>query len=163
MPVFTTTAKFTHRFSLPTTATFSAAITILRDHDWLLRLDPELDSYTHLELPNEKPNAKTKTYRVTDNMAGIPKSIWDAKVNIDVQITDVDEGVDFLANAPMGVVQGAKWRIVKMEGGWQLVIETNITSSRLVIGIVKGKGEANAPMMGKAFIEALEVDVSTEP
>ena len=59
----------------------------------------------------------------------------------------------------MGVVQRAKWRVVNDVGGqgaWQLAIETEITCSRLLMGIVKGKGEANVPMMGKAFIERLE-------
>lgn len=169
--VFTTTAKLVHRFSLPPTISFASIIAILRDHDWLIRLDPELDSYTLCDTSNSsttyqtadkeeyeetKNPRKTKTYKVTDHMNGIPKSIYDAKVHVGIQITDVDEGVDFLVHAPMGVVQRGRWRVVVVDEAWQLAIETEITCSRLLMGIVKGKAESNAPMMGRALVELLE-------
>ncbi|MCJ1379871.1 hypothetical protein MMC17_002974 [Xylographa soralifera] len=154
---------------LPPATSVPSAIAILHDHDWLIRLDPELDSYM-LSLPDasiagiqiaekEKSHGSIKTYKVIDNMSGIPKSLYDVKVNIEIQITDVIEGVDFLVHAPLGVVQRAKWRIVNdvgEQGAWQLSIETEITCLRLLMGIVRGKGETNVPMMGKAFTERLK-------
>ncbi|KAL9620297.1 MAG: hypothetical protein Q9160_005196 [Pyrenula sp. 1 TL-2023] len=163
MPVFTTTSKLSHRFPLPPTGSFpSAAVAILHDHDWAIRLDPELDTYTLATNNIEKGEMlRTKTYNVVDHMGGIPKSIHDAKVNMEIQITDVDEGVDFLIHAPMGVVQRAQWRVTddaEKPGEWQLVAETEITCSRLLMGIIKGKADADAPLMGQSLIEIMKKD-----
>jgi hypothetical protein len=89
-------------------------------------------------------------------MEGIPKSIYDAKVHIEVQITDVEEGLDFLVHAPMGVVQKSQWRVAGKEGEWKLTIDTEIFAPRLVMSIVKGKGETNGVLNGRAFVQLLE-------
>ena len=90
-------------------------------------------------------------------MSGIPKSIYNARVNLEINITDVDDGVDFLVHAPMGAVQRGTWRVVGKDGeGWTLVIETELTCSRLLMGIMKGKAEGNVPAMGKAVVGSLE-------
>lgn len=89
-------------------------------------------------------------------MAGIPKALYDAKIDFDMQITDVFDGADVLVHAPMGTVQRGKWRVVGQQGKWLLSIQTEITCSRLLMGILKGKAEVSRPMMGKAFVERLE-------
>lgn len=153
MAVLTTSATLKHSVDLPPQTTFSRAVSLLRNHDWLLRLDPELHSYT---TSPTIPAPNVKVYNVIDNMEGIPKSIYDAKVHIEIQIADEEDGVEFLVHAPLGVVQRAKWKVVGEEGKWKLVIETVITCSRILMGIVRGKGDVNGPMMGRSFVELLE-------
>ena len=63
--VLNTTAELEHRTPLPPGTTIEAAIALLRDHDYLIKLDPELASYKE-DAPPAGANPKTKFYSITD-------------------------------------------------------------------------------------------------
>jgi hypothetical protein len=63
--VLNTTAKLEHRTPLPSGTTLEQAIVLLRNHDFLIRLDPELADYKE-ETPPKDANLETKFYNVTD-------------------------------------------------------------------------------------------------
>ena len=88
-------------------------------------------------------------------MPQIPKYIHEAKVNLDIHITNVEDGVDLLVYPPLGVVQKGQWRVVGKEGALELIIKTKISCTRLLSGILKAKAEGNHPLIGDSYIEVL--------
>jgi len=161
MGIFSTTETLIHTCPLPPSTSLSTAIGALQNHRWLLHLDPEMESYTPYSLPSStagSPPALTKSYRVINNMPEIPKYIHDAKVTIDIQITDVEGGVDILVHPPLGIVQKGQWRVVgdEGEGTLKLNIKTEISCSRVLMGIAKGKAEGNHPLASKAYLQLLD-------
>ncbi|KAF2183026.1 hypothetical protein K469DRAFT_710978 [Zopfia rhizophila CBS 207.26] len=161
MSFFITTAKLHHTTPLPPGTTFASALTHLQNHDLLIRLDPELAHYETLQPDDFAPD--TKRYKVTDHMHTLPKGLWDTTVTFESLITNTDDGVEWVIKAPLGLVQRTTWKIVKadeLEKGkekanegdeeekaenseWCLVEDVEIKASRLLVGTVKGKCEAN--------------------
>lgn len=159
-----TTAKLHHVTPLPGVS-FEAALEKIHDHDLLIRLDPELDHYE--TLPCEESAPKTKRYKVTDHMHTLPKGLWDTTVTFEAQMTDTDNGLEWVIKAPLGLVQQTRWSIMRSahvekgehagdegrvggaqgddSGGseWSLVEEVEIRASRLLVGTVKSKCEQN--------------------
>ncbi|KAF2843160.1 hypothetical protein M501DRAFT_966307 [Patellaria atrata CBS 101060] len=176
MSLFSTTVKLHHRTPLPP-CTQSGAISLVHNHDLLIQLDPELAHYEErtnpssfgdktVPEPNRTVQRKTKYYHVTDHMHALPAGLWDSTVSFDAEITDIDDGVEWLIKAPLGLVQRTFWRVVeatnddKAELGedtnWCLVEDVEIKCSRLLMGTVKGKCESNWRGIHKKFVEKLQ-------
>jgi hypothetical protein len=175
-----TTATLHHITHIPASIPRSRVLTCLHNHDLLIRLDPELAHYE--TLPSEPspsktsstaPNAPatstsaTKHYRVTDNMHTLPKGLWDTTVTFDADITDTEDGIEWIIRAPLGLVQRTTWRVVLRaslrederrsgdregildggkegeEGEWSLVEDVEIKANRVIVGTVRGKCESN--------------------
>jgi hypothetical protein len=158
--VLNTTATIHHRTPLPIGATREQAVSLLRDHDFLIHLDPELSHYTSAEPPaNATPT--TKYYRVTDIMHTLPKGLWDSTVTFDSEITDIEDGCDWIVRAPLGIYQRSKWVIEDSheedtDGSKLYLIEDiAITCSRLLVGTVKSKCEGNFKGIHGKFVERL--------
>lgn len=148
--VLNTTAAFSHRTPLPPTVTLDKALKVFRNHDILIRLDPEFASYETLpaSIDTSKPsNPATKHYKVTDHMHTLPAGLWDTTVSFHADITDLDNGVEWMITAPLGLTQRSLWTVTKNEepqegeGEWVLTEDVEIKCSRLLIGTVKGKSE----------------------
>lgn len=159
-PAFNTTANLHHVTPLPAGTTFEAALDNLQNHDLLIRLDPELAHYE--SLPSEESAPNTKRYKVTDHMHTLPKGLWDTTVTFESQITNTEDGVEWVIKAPLGLVQRTTWKLVRREdvgkgkekaseddaseeqkSEWSLVEDVEIKASRLLVGTVKGKCEEN--------------------
>ena len=166
-----TTATLRHITHLPASIPRSRVLTCLHNHDLLIRLDPELAHYETLPSepsPSDTPSTPpTKHYRVTDNMHTLPKGLWDTTVTFDADITDTQDGIEWVIRAPLGLVQRTTWRVVArgslkederkggdregiLEGGkegeegeWSLVEDVEIKANRMIVGTVKGKCETN--------------------
>jgi hypothetical protein len=151
---FNSTATLHHVSYLPAGTTLDNALQHLHNHDLLIRLDPELAHYETLPSLPSAPN--TKRYKVTDNMHTLPKGLWDTTVTFEAEITDTDEGIEWVIKAPLGLVQTTTWKVVKtaslgseegvhgdVQGEWSLVEDVQIKASRLLVGTVKGKCEEN--------------------
>jgi len=152
--VLNTTAKLHHRTILPTTATKEAALQIFRNHDILIRLDPELLKY---EAASREPTDSPATFRytVTDAMHTLPAGLWDTSVSFKAVLTNIDNGVEWIIQAPLGLVQKSLWKVEEAEekdqvegkdvvpGQLVLVEDIEIKCSRLLMGTVKGKCEQN--------------------
>ncbi|KAF2267135.1 hypothetical protein CC78DRAFT_530941 [Lojkania enalia] len=155
---FNATANLRHVTALPPGISFDSAITFLQNHDLLIKLDPELAYYETLPSNESMPN--TKRYKVTDHMHALPKGLWDTTVTFESHITNIEDGVEWIIKAPLGLVQRTFWRLVKREelekrkekpterenhekSEWCLVEEVEIKASRLLVGTVKGKCEEN--------------------
>lgn len=83
------------------------------------------------------------------------------------EITDTEEGVEWIIRAPLGLVQRSVWEIVdvgegkgdegngegKGEGRLVLVEDVEISCSRLLVGTVRGKCEENWRGVHAGFVE----------
>jgi hypothetical protein len=164
--VLNTTANLHHRTLLPTTATKEKAISIFRNHDILIRLDPDLQ---HYEPAPAEPNdsTKTKRYNITDVMHTLPRGLWDTSVSFSAEITDIDDGVEWIVRAPLGLVQKSLWTVEvagekdrgeedeAVEGRLVLVEDVEIRCSRLLVGTVKGKCEENWRGVHERWVQKL--------
>ncbi|KAJ4374643.1 hypothetical protein N0V86_007516 [Didymella sp. IMI 355093] len=158
------TATLHHVTHLPPSTSHSQALSCLHNHDLLIRLDPELSHYETLPSPADAPN--TKRYKVTDNMHTLPKGLWDTTVTFEADITNTEDGIEWIIRAPLGLVQRTTWRVVKREslngekgnqvgeevgewtdglgeGEWSLLEDVEIKANRMLTGTVKGKCEGN--------------------
>ena len=159
--VLNTTGTLHHRTRLPASTTREQAIALLRDHDFLIHLDPELSHYETVE-PSPDANPATKFYKVTDIMHTLPKGLWDSTVTFDSEIMDIENGCDWIVRAPLGIYQRSKWVIEDAqdsegEAGTKLcrVEDIAITCSRLLVGTVKSKCQANFPGIHGKFVQRL--------
>jgi hypothetical protein len=139
---------------LPAGTTKEKALKIFRNHDTLIRLDPDLQTYE--ALPAEPSDtSQTKRYKVTDVMHALPAGLWDSSVSFNASLTDIENGVEWVIHAPMGLVQTSNWSVEEpnetdkgteeetLEGRLMLVEDVVIKCSRLLIGTVRGKCEEN--------------------
>lgn len=162
-PGFNSTANLHHVTPLPLGTRFEDAITNLQNHDLLIKLDPELAHYE--SLPSEESAPNTKRYKVMDHMHTLPKGLWDTTVTFESQITNTEDGVEWVIKAPLGLVQRTTWKLVRSEdvgkgkekvveddqsrsskeekSEWSLIEDVEIKASRLLVGTVKGKCEQN--------------------
>lgn len=106
-----------HRTPLPANATFSKSLDIFRNHDTLIKLDPDLASYekvdawdTPVTYDDTKPE-DTFYYKINDHMATLPKGLWDTTVSYQAAITNIPNGVRWVIRAPLGIVQRSNWTV----------------------------------------------------
>ncbi|UPX12711.1 uncharacterized protein EKO05_0003250 [Ascochyta rabiei] len=161
---FTSTATLHHVTHLPPSTTFAHALAHLQNHDLLIRLDPDLSHYETLPSPASAPD--TKCYKVTDNMHTLPKGLWDTTVTFEADITNTDDGIEWIIRAPLGLLQRTTWRVLKREGTgseeganvvdgvgeWSLVEDVEIKANRVLVGTVKGKCEENWRGVHRRFV-----------
>jgi len=165
MSFLNTTAHLHHRTLLPPTATLASANSIFRNHDTLIRLDPDLASYDTIPPPPDAADDKTKYYKITDVMHTLPRGLWDTNVSFTAEITDVENGVKWVIKAPLGLVQTSVWNVQPAgeqdgvgdkEERLVLVEDVEIKCSRLLIGTVSGKCEENWRGVHGRWVEHLE-------
>lgn len=135
-----------------------------------MRLDPEFVSYTCDAAPADA-NPDTKYYTVTDHMEALPRGLWDTTVSFKAQLTNIVNGVHWRINAPLGLVQTSFWMVERGEAEdeaeagagagagaeaplW-LVEEVEIRCSRLLVGTVRGKVQANSQGIHRKFFDRL--------
>lgn len=146
-----------HRTPLPSPITQASALAQLRNHDFLIRLDPELVEYTEEHPADPSPN--TRYYSITDHMVGVPKAICDASISFKAEMTDVEDGVKWLVRAPLGLVQQSHWRLTEEGEGLVLIEDVHLACSRLLMGTVRGKCEENwVKIHGNFRAKLLETD-----
>ncbi|KAF1352985.1 hypothetical protein EJ07DRAFT_182889 [Lizonia empirigonia] len=154
---FSSTARLHHVTHLPPSTTFAHALAHLQNHDLLIRLDPELAHYEALPSPPAAP--ATKRYQVTDTMHTLPRGLWDTTVTFEADMTNTDDGIEWVIRAPLGLVQTTIWRVLRRDslpdqdaanvveahgaGEWSLVEEVEIKANRILVGTVKAKCEDN--------------------
>jgi hypothetical protein len=126
-------------------------------------MDPELVSYT-VDDPPLDATSGTKYFTVTDHMDAMPRSLYDAKVSFKAEITEIEGGIKWVIKAPLGLVQTSIWIIEGEEeendggekGVLSLVENVSISCSRLLMGTVKGKCEANWKGIHGRFADRLK-------
>jgi hypothetical protein len=174
LTAFTSTATLHHVTHLPPGTSFAHALQRLQNHDLLIRLDPELAHYETLPSPPSAP--ATKRYKVTDNMHTLPKGLWDTTVTFEADITNTEDGIEWVIRAPLGLVQRTTWRVLKTEslereggahmgggqvGEWSLVEDVEIKANRILVGTVKGKCEENWRGVHARFVGHLHEDAQS--
>lgn len=139
---------------LPKDATQKQGIAMLQDREFFINCDPVLDKYELVEKdvadaalpagrPGVKPLGATAAYKVTDIVENIPKGVWGSSVESRYEFTDVERGVFCRIKSPLSVRMDALWEIREAEDGegWELVEESDISCSKLLMGIVKSQCE----------------------
>lgn len=142
---------------------------LLRDHDFLIRLDPEFAHYETLPLDPSAPS--TRHYKITDHMKALPKGLWDSTVSFDAEMTDIDDGLEWVIKAPMGLDQKTYWRLRKTQtlsteevagvaqrekGEWSLVEDVNLSANKLLVSFVRNKCEENWKGIHTKFVKRLQ-------
>jgi len=167
MSFLNTTAHLYHRTVLPLTATKDKALQVFHNHDSLIRLDPDLQKY---ESAPREPTDLPTTYRyhITDVMHTLPANLWDTSVSFSASLTNIDNGVEWVIKAPLGLVQKSMWTVEDagekdqevegeaVEGRLVLVEDVEIKCSRLLVGTVRGKCEENWRGVHERWIKKLE-------
>ncbi|EHK99054.1 putative Uncharacterized transporter C3H1.06c [Glarea lozoyensis 74030] len=102
----------------------------------MIKLDPQMISYTLVPATSSPPN--TKSYRVINDMPQIPKAVHDAKVTIEIELTDFENGVEALVHAPLGIVQKGDWKIEGKEATVLPTIAAELNSGSLFIWAING-------------------------
>lgn len=83
----------------------------------------------------------TISYKVIDNIATLPKGLWGSTVESAYEFTDIGSGLFVRIKSPLNVVMDTTWEIREDGGGLELVEDSNIKCSKLLIGIVKSLNE----------------------
>lgn len=139
----------------------------------MIRLDPDFSSYEEVTATKNGDAAlkdNTRYYKVTDVMHALPAGLWDSTVAFAAEMTDVENGVDWVVRAPLGLVQRTLFTIEeageedlrdeqdpeKRSDRLVLVEDVEIRCSRLLIGTVKSKIEGNWKGIHKRWIEQLD-------
>ncbi|KAF2497188.1 hypothetical protein BU16DRAFT_526213 [Lophium mytilinum] len=98
-------------------------------------------------------------------MHTLPRGLWDTTVSFTAEMTNIENGLEWVIKAPMGLVQTSFWRIVPAEErdkveepATELVIveDVEIKASRLLVGTVKGKCESNYKGIHAKFLAHLK-------
>lgn len=88
-----------------------------------------------------KPLGSTISYKVTDHVETLPKGIWGSTVESTYEFTNVELGLFARIKSPLNVVMDTTWEIRENGGGLELVEDSSIKCSRLLVGIVKSLNE----------------------
>lgn len=151
--VFETTTHTSKQIQLPPRTPMSDALSIFHNHDTVLRLDPDLTSYT--ALPSSPDLSNTKNYSVIDRVEALPKGLWSSSATSRQELTDKDDGIAIIIRAPLGVVVKAVWTI-KAEGeGLVLNFVSDITASRFLAGFLTKRLEQNWNEVSEAYLKRL--------
>lgn len=155
-PGFDLTETLTQRTTLPPGTSSKAAIRLLQNHEFVLRLDPEYVS--HIQKPTPplvQPHIDAKYYTVTDHMTALPKGLYDSTVTFDAALTDTKNGTHWLIHGPLGYVQTTVWTIEGEEEELELVETAKIEAKLVLAGMIKKKILGNSPGIHRRFLEEL--------
>jgi len=148
-----TTAKLHHESEFSYEITLQSALTSLHDHNLLIKMDPNLVSYTSTPSSPSSPN--TKLYTVLDKMEHIPKALWSQEVHLNLEYTDLADGIHTTVKAPLGLLMDTFLKLEEREGKLVLIEDVEIRCSRLLMPFVKGDCEANWKGIHKRFMEGV--------
>jgi hypothetical protein len=183
-----TYSRLTKRLALPPSVTREAAVALLHNHDFILRLDPEFIKYEERSGPrsDETREAGARYYTVTDVMTTLPHQIWESTVQFDAQLTNLENGVRWLIHAPLGLVQMSDWMILQVpeddseeerqveqdrreEGRRRvrikpqlfMVQDGSMKCNLFLARLIKSKVDENATGMNRKILEALVGDAAS--
>ena len=99
-------------------------------------------------------------------MHALPAGLWDTTVRFAAEITDREDGVEWVVRAPLGLVQTSLWTVERDEAPadgaegerWTLVEDVTIRCSRLLVGTVRGKCEENWRGTHERWVAQLETE-----
>jgi len=157
MGFYNQTLTVKHITPLPPGVTKEQAMVLLQNHDWLIHMDPELESYTTMEPPPGSAPS-TKFYHITDHMEALPLGLWGTTVSFNAEITNVEDGIEWIIKAPLGLLQTTKWSILpNSEGGDGLVLveDGTISCTVVLMRTVKAKCEQNWRGIHEKFVNKL--------
>ncbi|KAH7317259.1 hypothetical protein BKA65DRAFT_466228 [Rhexocercosporidium sp. MPI-PUGE-AT-0058] len=163
------TTKFTRTASLPSSCTRSTAMALLQNYEFMINCDSNLSSYKPVTNPANPPTipshlkskttSSTKTYAIYDKVENIPGGIWKSDVECIVEYTDLETGLFMKGKSPLSIVIETEWNVKENaggNGGLELVYESLVSCSKLIIGIIKGTLEKNLVEMMEKVVAELE-------
>ncbi|KAK3335749.1 hypothetical protein B0T19DRAFT_407341 [Cercophora scortea] len=164
--LFSGSARVTKASKLPQKASREQAIAMLHDHEFFLRCDPLLAKFEVVaqetatpQLPEEvhaRAIGETISYNVTDVVHAIPAGIWDTNVVSTYEFTNMNNGVFVRIKSPMSIVMDNRWEIQGEDDALELVEDTAISCSRLLLGIMKSQCANGSVKMHAKMVERLE-------
>lgn len=105
-------------------------------------------------------------------MRTLPAGLWDTTVSFNAEITDIEDGVEWVIKAPMGLLQKTFWRITPAEpddkcgeeqAEWCLVEDVSIRCNRVLMGTIVKKCEGNWRGIHQKFVEKAVGKETTAP
>lgn len=148
-----TTAKIHHESAFPSDLSLESALSVLHDHENLIKMDPHLVSYHPLPILASSPS--TKCYKVFERCDNLPK-FFAADQNADVQYTDLPNGIHTWVKSSMGLTSDTHLTIeTKSDGQMVMVEDAVLTCSRVWMPIVKSQCEANWREVHQKFVDII--------
>ncbi|ROW12207.1 hypothetical protein VMCG_00349 [Cytospora schulzeri] len=148
MSFFNTSASLVHSSKLPNQVSQKQGITMLHDHEFFMQCNPHMEEFdvigqvSDAALPDGiEAQSPTTSYKVIDKVATLPKGIWDSTVESTYEFTNTELGLFVRIKSPLNVVMDTVWEIRESDSGLELVEDSNIKCSRLLIGVVKSLNE----------------------
>lgn len=146
-----TSAKIHHESVFPSDLNLESAISVLHDHESLIKMDPYLVSYHPLPALASSPT--TKCYKVFERCDNLPK-MFSPDQNADLQYTDLPNGIHTWVNSSMGLISDTHLTIEKRKNGTTVIVEDAVVRcSRLWMPIVKSQCEANWREVHRKFLK----------
>ncbi|PSR82733.1 hypothetical protein BD289DRAFT_437010 [Coniella lustricola] len=156
---------------LPAGVSRQQAVDMLHDRDFFINCDPSLEKYEVLDKDLANPDlpagrvqgiGPTTSYKITDVVANVPKSIWGSSVESTYEFTDVERGLFCRIRSPLSIVMEALWEVREAEDGegLEIVEEADIKCSRLLMGVVKSQTEQGAPKIHSKMLERLKSELA---
>lgn len=96
-----------------------------------------------------KALGSTISYKVIDHVETMPKGIWGSTVESTYEFTNVELGLFVRIKSPLNVVMDTAWEIRETDGGLELVEDSTIKCSRLLVGIVKSLNEGGCKLFSQ--------------
>jgi hypothetical protein len=145
-PVFNSTANFQLRLPLPPSTTREEVLALLHNHDFLIKMDPDIRDYNSIEPPSTASSLETKHYKVVNSMDSGARWIGSSTVSYTVEMTDLENGCHRLVHGPLGLTQESSWTVQDADDGeatekaeLALVQDCEVRCSRLLVSTVRSK------------------------
>ncbi|KAI8957784.1 hypothetical protein F5Y11DRAFT_338273 [Daldinia sp. FL1419] len=190
MSFFTGTTKLVNTSPIPSSGpnriTKAAAVELLHDHAFFLKIEPHYVSHRPLpptessadaaaakaayQLPRDlEPlgDPAVKLYEVVDH---VPNPVWSSSVVSNEEFVDFKDGLWVRIRSPLAVVMETRWTIRERKGegegegeggekaGLELVEDVTISCSKLLLSIVKGQVDNNWREIHRKIAERLVDD-----
>lgn len=135
---------------MPTGTSRQAVLTILRDHEAMIRLNPLTYDPKTIEPPplTSTEELDFQWYEIKDRIEYLPKGLWSSTIVYRACFRDREDSLETHTYAPMGIKTVSKWTVPETstdetrtqdgaEGGTYLREEVEMTCNFLLLAFVK--------------------------
>ncbi|CAG9971153.1 unnamed protein product [Clonostachys byssicola] len=125
---FNSTVRLTHVTPIPEGITAEKAISVLREHEFFIKCDPHMISYSSTSLPDPPPSvpaerevtvlegAEPACFEVVDRVHTLPAGLWDSDVTSTYEFVDIEGGMFVRIRSSLAVCIESTWEVREREG-----------------------------------------------
>lgn len=166
-PVLDGTVDYTWNAALPSSVTKEAAVSLLHNHDFIIRCDKNLSKYddvtaTSTQKPGPvskdlNPVGATKCYKIIDVVQNVPGGIWDSNSETLGEYTDLESGLFVNSKSPLAIRIETRFGVQEggSDGGLQLACRSEVFASKVLLPVIKGSCKENLDGLFAKIVEKL--------